>query len=263
MFVSSIKHLKTGRRKASNVMVHRMKYTITILLIIAARFLLAQNVVGIKMSNCDSNSDPEYMYANRLISKRIVNDTLHLEIGLVRNCAFEPSVELHHIADSLIIEIENISEMWMGCICCFEMTVMAVDIKDTSFRLIQKYLYEDLTKEGFIEYEAYSEIKSYPNKFIFPSLTEIESAPPDNQMVNDSLKIGSWHLMDTVSNVLKAKALFFIDGDGKSRTKWYATYNKKGDLSEVCAFTGVDSEGYSNVTCATKEQYLKLEIKEP
>lgn len=153
--------------------------------------------------------------------------------------------------------------MWMGCICCYEMTVMAVDVKDTSFKLIRKYLYEDLTKEGFIEYEVYSEIKSYSNKFIFPSLDEIESITPDNQMVNDSLKIGSWHIMDTVSNVLKAKALYFIDGNGKSRTKWYAIYNKKGELSEVCAFTGVDSEGYSNVTCATKEQYLKLDMEEP
>lgn len=244
-------------------MVHRMKYTITILLIITVRVLLAQNVVGINMSNCDSNSDPEYMYTNRLISKSIVNDTLHLELGLVRNCAFKPSVELNSSADSLIIEIKNVSEMWMGCICCFEMTVMAVGVKDTSFTLIQKYLFEDFTKEGFIEYEAYSEVKSYSNKFIFPSLAEIESATPDNQMVNDSLKIGAWHIMDTVSNVLKAKALFFIDGDGKSRTKWYATYDKKGEITEVCAFTGIDSEGYSNVTCATKEQYLKLEIKEP
>ena len=240
-----------------------MKYTITILLIITVRVLLAQNVVGINMSNCDSNSDPEFMYTNRLISKSIVNDTLHLELGLVRNCAFEPYVALNSSADSLIIEIKNESVMWMSCMCCFEMTVMAVGVKDTSFTLVQKYHFEDITKEGFIEYEAYSEIKAYSNKFIFPSLAEIESATPDNQMVSDSLKIGSWHIVDTVSNILKAKALFFIDGDGKSRIKWYATYDKNGEISEVCAYTGIDSDGYSNVTCATKEEYLKLEIKEP
>ncbi|TNE55776.1 MAG: hypothetical protein EP338_03100 [Bacteroidetes bacterium] len=240
-----------------------MKHTITILLIITARGLFAQSVVGINMSNCDSNSDPEYMYANRLISKRIVNDTLHLELGLVRNCAFEPSVELHRRADSLIIEIENVSEIWMGCICCFEMIVKAVGIRDTSFTLIQKYQFEDFTKDGFTEYEVYTEIKSYPNKFIFPSITEIESATPDNQMTEDSLRIGSWYIMDAVTNVIKAKAFYFLDHEGKSRTKWRAVYDKEGNIIEVCAFTGVDSEGYSNVTCATKEQYLKLEIKKP
>lgn len=239
-----------------------MKYTISILLIITARVVLAQSVVGINKSSCDSNSDPVYMYTNRLISKRIVNDTLHLELGLVRNCSFEPKVELDLKNDSLIIKIDNVSEIWMGCICCFEMTVKVVGIKDTFFTLIEKFQNKDFTKKGIIEYEVYSEIKSYPNKYIFPSLSEITSAAPDNLMVGDSLRIGSWHFIDSVTNAINAKAFYFIDENGKSITKWYVLYDKEGNIREVCAYTGsIASEGYSNVTCASKEEYMKLEIK--
>jgi hypothetical protein len=240
-----------------------MKYTIIILSLLSLSISFAQDVVGISLSNCDSKSDPYYIYRNRLISKKIENDTLSLQIGVVRNCSFEPKIALSLKGDSLIIEIENTSEIWMGCECCYEMNIKATGVKDTSFLLILKYTASDFTKDGFKEWDAYSKVISKQNKYIFPSSAEIEQLPPNNNFYQDSLKIGPWHIYDNETKKIKAKAYFFISEEGKSRTLWYARFNDKGELIEVCGNAGVDSDGNSFITCVDKEEYLKLNFNEP
>lgn len=240
-----------------------MKYTIIILSLLSLSISLAQDVVGISLSNCDSKSDPFYIYRNRLISKKIENDTLSLQIGVVRNCSFEPKIELSQKGDSLIIEIDNISEMWMGCECCYEMNIKAIGVKDTSFLLIHKYTSSDFTKEGLKEWDLYSKMISNQNKYIFPSITEIELLPPNNNFNQDSLKIGPWHIYDIETKKLKAKAYYFINEEGASKTLWYARFNDKGELVEVCGNAGIDSDGNSFTTCVDKEEYLKLNFNEP
>jgi len=223
----------------------------------------AQDVVSVGISDCDSKSDPFYIYRNRLISKEINNDTLSLQIGVVRNCSFEPKIALTQKGDSLIIEIDNISEMWMGCECCYEMNIKAIGVKDTNFVLVHKYTASDFTKEGFKEWDAYSKMISNQNKYIFPSITEIEQLEAKNCYNADSLKVGPWHIYDKATKRLIAKALFYIDDKGKSKALWSAIFNANGELIEICGNRGADSDGNSYETCATREQYMKLNINEP
>lgn len=240
-----------------------MKYTIAIVLLFSLRILLAQEVVKVSISPCDTGSHPEYIYPNRLISKNLDHDTLHFDIGLVRNCSFEPEITLEQRNDSLIVQIENVSDISMACLCCYTLSVSAIGLKDTNFILVNQYIEEDISDTGFEYWTAYTEIKKYPNKFIFPSLSEIESAKPLNKMTIDSLKVGTWHFIDTTTNSLKAKSLFYIDDMGTSRAKWYVIYNEEGEIIEVCGLTGIDSKGVSNINCLEIEQYLKLEIEDP
>jgi hypothetical protein len=62
-----------------------MKYIIFILITALNGISFAQNVLGVEISTCDKNSEPEYMHINRLISKEIINDTLLIRLGVVRN----------------------------------------------------------------------------------------------------------------------------------------------------------------------------------
>ena len=91
-----------------------MKHTLIFLSFLSFSISLALDVVGITLSVCDAHSDPFFVYSTRLISKKIENDTLSLQIGVVENCGFEPKIALTQKGDSLMIEIDNISEEWMS-----------------------------------------------------------------------------------------------------------------------------------------------------
>lgn len=223
----------------------------------------AQDVVGISLSACDAKTDPLFVYSNRLISKQIENDTLTLQIGVVRNCSFEPKIALIQKGDSLMIEIDNISENRMGCECCYEMNIKAIGIKDTSFALIHKFTVSDFTKEGVQNRYAYSKMTCRQNKYIFPSISEIELAPPNNNFTQDSMKIGPWHIYDEQTKKLKAKAYYVIDEQGESITLWSASFNEKGKLVQICANAGVNSQGNPILTCVSKEGYLDLYMNKP
>jgi len=191
------------------------------------------------------NSMPEFIHQNRLIKKEIFNDTLNLRIGIVRNCAIEPEVNYSINGDSLFLSIENISTIWEGCVCCFELEIKIAEIKDTNF----------IT---FIENE---QIRKQNNKYIFPSLSQIESNGPINQVNSDGQKIGLWYYYSDDSIRVTSKSYYFIDDAGISRYKWEVVFDEEGQIDTICAFTGVDNEGISNVTCIRKDQYLVLDIE--
>ena len=224
-----------------------MKIVLIILIIALKGTCSAQNIVGVELSSCDKNSYPEYMHHQRLISKGIINDTLFLRIGLVRNCEFVPEINCVKNGDSLVFSVQNVSDMYAGCICCYEIDLKITGIIDTNFT----------------SYIGKTELKKLGNKYIFPSLTEIESHQEINKLNADGLEVGIWNIYDPESIFLKAKFYYFIDESGKSRSKWRISYNKDGQISEVCALTSIDSEGISNVTCASREQYLRLKINVP
>ncbi len=239
-----------------------MKHTLIFLSFLSFSISFAQDIVGISLSDCDAYSDPFFVYSTRLISKKIENDTLSLQIGVVRNCGFEPKIVLTQKGDSLIIEIDNISEIHMSCECCFEMNIKAIGVKDTSFTLFHKFTVSDFTKEGVKKRDVYSKIICSQNKYIFPSISEIELAPPNNNYTLDSLKIGPWHIYDAQTKKLKAKVYYVIDEKGESTTLWSASFNEKGKLVQICANAGVNSQGKSMMTCKSKEEYLRLNINE-
>lgn len=237
-----------------------MKHTIILLSLLSFSISFAQDVVGISLSDCDADSSSFFVYSTRLISKKIENDTLSLQIGVVRNCGFEPKIALTQKGDSLMIEIDNISEEWMSCECCFEMNIKAIGVKDTSFTLFHKFTVSDFTKEGVKKRDAYLKMTSCQNKYIFPSISEIELAPPNNNYTLDSLKIGPWHIYDEQTKKLKAKAYYVIDEKGESITLWSASFNEKGKLVQICANAGVNSQGKAILSCASKEEYLELNL---
>lgn len=220
-----------------------------------------QQIVNMAMGTCDFNSDPEYLHVNRLISKDIKGDTLFLNLGIVRNCGFEPKIELQKSSDSIIILMNNVSNIFMACLCCFEIELKVVGIKDTSFHLFEKFRasHRDLNSDE--KHDSYYEIKQLKNKYIFPSLSEIESSEALNKYHNDSLRIGNWHFYEIETNKLKMKANYVIDKSGNSKANWRVSYNNKGEIINICAINDEDSEGYSYSTCISKEQYLKLEIQ--
>lgn len=238
-----------------------MKHTIIFLSLLSFSISFAQDVVGISLSACDAKTDPFFVYSNRLISKKIDNDTLILQIGVLRNCSFEPKIALNQKGDSLIIEIDNISEFRMGCECCYEMNIKAIGIKDTSFTLFHKFTVSDFTNEGVKKRDFYSKMTSSQNKYIFPTISEIELTPPNNHYTPDSLKIGPWHIYDEQTKKLKAKAYYVIDEKGESITLWSASFNEKGKLVQICANAGVNSQGKAILSCASKEEYFDLYTK--
>ena len=240
-----------------------MKHTIILLSLLSFSISFAQDVVGISLSDCDAYSDSLVVHSTRLISKKIENDTLSLQIGVVENCGFEPKIVLTQKGDSLMIEIDNISEEWMSCECCFEMNIKAIGVKDTSFTLIHKFTVSDFTKEGVKKRDVYSKITSSQNKYIFPSISEIELAPPNNNYTLDSLKIGPWHIYDEQTKKLKAKVYYVIDENGESTTLWSASFNEKGKLVQICANAGVNSQGKSFMRCTSKEVYLDFYTNKP
>jgi hypothetical protein len=99
---------------------------------------------------------------------------------------------------------------------------------------------------------------SSQNKYIFPTISEIELTPPNNHYTPDSLKIGPWHIYDEQTKKLKAKAYYVIDEKGESITLWSASFNEKGKLVQICANAGVNSQGKAIFSCASKEEYLDL-----
>lgn len=219
----------------------------------------SQNIERVTIGECDRSSDPEYIYINRLVQKTVLNDTLYLDIGIVRNCALETKVELSKSQDSLFIKIQNISDIWTACICCFELNIVATGITDTNFVLmLEKERIKFIDENGEKLPKKYTEIKTYSNKFIFPEIGEIMDSESENQFYNDSLKVGYWSYYYEGTKRLNRKTLYFINDAGQSQTNWYANFDKKGNMIEVCRITGIDEQGARYANCILREDYDKL-----
>ena len=254
-----------------------MKYALTILLIYAARLILAQNVIGVHTVHCDTSGREVYMHQSRLISKDIKNDTLKLKIGIElrgRRCTEEPEIGLEIAGDSLLIDIQTKSSPNLQRIHYAEIEIDAVGIIDTSFTLFQKKINHidgdsliqkdgDLDVFNQISVVTYVEMKEHPTKYKFPSLSEIERAPNDNQLLNDSLRVAYWVIKNKNRKSIQYKAYYFIDHTGQSRASWFVDYDKKGHLLQVCAFEGITPEGESWYSCLNRKQYLKENFEEP
>lgn len=228
-----------------------MRYLFFILPLIFLFHVTAQNVVDVAMSSCEKDTDPEFVYPNRLINKSFSHDTLRLHLGVVRNCEFQPKIDLFQNGeDTLVIAIENTSEFWAACICCYELIIKATGIKDTNVILINKYLTNDGQKR-------HVEFKYYPNKFIFPTINEIMDSISENRYQSDSIKVGYWSNYDQATSQLKSKSFYFINENGESRRKWYAVFDENEKLTEVCRVSGTSQQEISDTHCLTGEQYRR------
>ena len=121
----------------------------------------AQRVVYYQLSECDMKRADELSSANFLISKQTINDTLLLQLGLVRNCEFQTRPKLSLSEDLLHIELENSSELYAACECYFDLTIRAVGITDNAFKSV--FLNNNKVPVEF---------KPYPSQFIDPNTDE-------------------------------------------------------------------------------------------
>jgi hypothetical protein len=112
-------------------------------------------VVSYQLSDCNIKRADELSGTNYFIQKQTINDTLLLQLGLVRNCEFQTSPKLSMRQDTLFVELENSSERFAACECYFELNIRAVGITDSAFKSI--FSYQNKRQVEFIP---------YPRKFI-------------------------------------------------------------------------------------------------
>ena len=234
------------------------QYVLLLIILSFTVLTFSQNVIDVKMSSCDGKSDPYYVHPNRIISKNIANDTLQLQLGIVKQCAFDPMVSLVIQNDSLEISITDTSTIMEMCLCCFELSIKVLGVQDTNFILVQKVLFNEFNPEiGFKDSLGYSEIKEHSNKFIFPTPEELFESRIENKFYQDSLKVGVWGNYYGNSKQLKSKAKYFINQKGLTQTIWYAIFNKSGIITEMCALSEV-ANGNSTLHCIDGDEYQKL-----
>ncbi len=137
------------------------KLLLSFLLSLLVQTSFAQRVVYYQLSECDMKRADELSSANFLFSKQTINDTLLLQLGLVRNCEFQTSPKLSLRYDTLFVELENSSERYAACECYFELNIHAVGITDSAFKSIFSNQHKGLV-----------EFKPYPSQFIDPNTDE-------------------------------------------------------------------------------------------
>ena len=232
-------------------------FILFILLLLVGHPSFSQEIVWQKLAPCEKDSYPDLIYSNRLINKKIVNDTLNIKIGLVRNCSFESKIELVSNRDSLILDIQNISEVFTACLCYFELDIKIVGIRDSNYTLYHNYQITKLNKNGFKKSTEIRKFKYFNSKYIFPTPEEINSTIISNQFYQDSLKTGLWNYKINGTTKLKAKVYYFIGSNGKSKIKWHIKYDKAGEIEEICTNIEIGLlEATTN--CIDYHEYLDL-----
>jgi hypothetical protein len=216
----------------------------------------SQEIVGKQVVPCNSPADTDYIHPNRFISKTLINDTLELKFGIVRNCDFLPQIDLNLKNDSLLLTIVNGSNFFAACKCYMEINLQVIGIQDTNFLVYYNAESFEFTENGIEEHTALKEMKELP-KFIFPTHEELNTIATTNQYYQDSLKIGLW-LMDSVNQTIQQiKAFFYINESGESKAKWYVSYFENGQINEICASI-TDNVGRDMAICVEEEEYLRL-----
>lgn len=137
------------------------KLLLSLLLICVVQSSYAQRVVSHQLSDCNINRADELSGTNYFIQKQTINDTLLLQLGLVRNCEFQTRPKLSLSGDALHIELENNSEIYAACECYFDLTIRAVGITDSAFKSVFS-----IHNNGLVEF------KPYPSQFIDPNTDE-------------------------------------------------------------------------------------------
>jgi hypothetical protein len=229
------------------------KITSFIFLISISFTFLGQELVGFKLSDCNNNSYPEYI-RNRIVSKKLVNDTLRLSIGFSENCCFSPQPIVNLKNDTLYIEINNLSNMLCGCDCCFELEMSITNIQDTSVFVVYKKNETVLKDKEFQDSMTYQELIFSNNKFVFPTMTEIKSHTPNNITNENGIKIGFWRIWK--DNVITADVYFSEKVVDHVQIEWSMNYYPNGQI-EICSY----NVNQKKAVCIFKEEYDKLMAK--
>lgn len=222
-----------------------MRYIVVFVLLTLTNGSTAQKVEQVILSACDENSILEYMYRNRLISRKISNDTLCLHLGIVRDCGLIPKIDCLQTGDTLSLFIQNDSDSWTACFCCYELDVQLSGVLDTNFTL---------TIDGSVA-------KQVRNKYFFPAPQEIEAAQPENKLDPEGRKTGVWRINYEAGNQMKVKAYYFIDEYGVSRVGWSVRYDENGKLTEISKLTYIDENRIGHLIIARGEEYERMKFE--
>ena len=200
----------------------------------------------VKLSSCDSKLNTDYLHKVRLISKKMINDTLNLKIGIVNNCDFTPKVQHLKKSDSLYLSIKNVSQITAACNCYYELELKIPEIKDTNF----------------ITFLENRELIYSVNKYIFPRPDEFENSQKYNQFSANGEKKGLWIVYHKNSNQIKTRIFYELNKSGNSQVKWYVNYTIDNQIIEICTVEQkVNSTEFSNI-CINYKEYLKLFLLE-
>lgn len=214
---------------------------------------LSQEMISSSLSTCDLRSYPHYMN-DRLIEKELDNDTLRLNVGLIMNCCNEIETSLNYKRDTLFLTLTDTSSMDCACDCCFELRIDALGITDTSFTLV--YQLEDKVLVGANKVETRKTSKTLNkniSKYIFPGLEHMDRFHAINRKNDEGQRIGLWEDYYSDTTTIKYKTLYAFKSKGASETVWRISYDKKGEITEVCA---VNKRG--NMTCITNREYFRI-----
>ncbi len=113
-----------------------------VFIVFISNYGVTQQILHYNLSPCNMDVDTEHIQ-NRIISKEFTADTLHLSIGFAENCCISPKPVLTANADTLFLEIQNVSEDICACQCCFQIDITATEIKHQNFVLIYRYAHQD------------------------------------------------------------------------------------------------------------------------
>lgn len=234
-----------------------MKFILIILSVVYFSFdSICQELINYSMSDCDNNSFPEYI-RNRIVSKELGNDTLKLSIGFTANCCLSPKPVINHVNDTLYIEIENVSKMYCACECCFELNFVIKDEFDSSFVVVYKKM-ETVFKDTTFQYLMTYQVLLYSNnKFLFPSMEEINKHQIGNTLNDKGCRTGLWRIEK--DNLIIADVYYSENTIDKQIIEWSVIYDSKGLIKEICSH----NEDPNLTICAKKTDYDKLMNNKP
>ena len=229
------------------------KIAIIIFFTLISFTILCQKLVGFKLSDCHNNSYPEYI-RNRIVSKKLENDTLKLSIGFSENCCFSPQPIVNLKKDTLYIEIDNISNRLCGCECCFKLEMSITNIQDTSIFVVYKKNVTILKDKEFQDSMTFQELTFSNNQFEFPTMNEFKSYTPNNVTNETGIKIGLWRIWK--DNVISKDVYYSENIIDQGRVEWSMNYYPNGQI-EICIY----NENPKKTVCIFKEEYDKLMTK--
>jgi hypothetical protein len=236
-----------------------MKVIFNILLFLFGSTAFTQEVVDVSISSCHNETAADHI-KNRLIEKGMSGDTAIISIGLIQNCDVLPEFHLRLDQDTLFLTIENKSNIRAACECCFEFTIKASGIKDTNFILVYNYPKIVISENGFSEEVESQILNIHENKYIFPTLNEINENSKSNQLNSDSLRVGIWDTYFDSTAIIRNKAYYFVDSNGQNRLKWIVYYDEQGEMVKVGGSFLID--GKLALTTIRAGEYLALMKKE-
>lgn len=196
-----------------------MKYFFNILFVLVNMTSNAQEVVSFNLSDCDSDSFVD-LIRRRIVSKKVENDTLNLRIGFNENCCIEPKPVIRKSNDTLFLNIENTSNTYCACDCCYEMELKIANVDDTNFVLIW---------DGY-KVNTQSKYPKLPHEY------NIDSNTPTNRFNKDNIKVGLW--IEQKESGRKYEIYYYEEPTNKEIVKWVRQYNNDGELQEVTIYFG-------------------------